>query len=174
MISLLITSVLLYVLGSTELKVSLDLPSDEDISSSSCLIATVHEGNACKNKSSCPREGVAKEVFRDLVKSKDNSVEVDMTLKPALVPNAKYQFDFVLNNGWCSEGATNASWIKNGDFFTSYEHEFGNDTASDVIDNVALKIFKDDDEKAGENLFCRIKIIVIVFNDFIVFQECFT
>ena len=84
------------------------------------------------------------------MKSENNSVQIDMSLEPALEINLRYQFDIVLNNGWCSEGTTNDSWIKDGDLYTSFEQQF-NSSAKNIIENIALRVFKDDDQKAGKS-----------------------
>ena len=139
----------------SELKISLSLPPDfsERILSSSCMVIRIRKEMSCQNKTLCFNKNVVKKVFRDVMKTENNSVIIEMRLKPALKRNTKYQFDIVLNQGWCSEGAKNGSLIKNGDLFNSVEEQFKNGTASvDVIESITLKTFYDDGQKTGKNL----------------------
>ena len=118
------------------------------------MVLTIREEKSCQNDLTCPDENVVKKVFRGVVKSRNNSVLIDMMLNPGLERNVKYQFDIVLNQGWCSEGATNSSWIKDGDLFNSVEEKFKNSTTSpDIIENVAFRVFKDNDQKTGKSAF---------------------
>ena len=138
----------------SELKISSSLPSDFSgkIPPSSCIVMRIREEMSCQNKTLCFNKNVAKKVFRDVMKTENNSVIIDMRLKPALKRNTKYQFDIVLNQGWCSEGAKNDSLIKNGDLFNSVEEQFTTGTASvDVIESITLKTFNDDGQKTGKN-----------------------
>lgn len=138
--------------SSSELKIVVGLPSDYDqkVSSSSCLIVTVRSEKICKNKTLCVGKEITKKVFRDIVKDGEDSIQVTMSIEPILKNGKKYLVDFVLNQGWCSEGATNASWIKDGDFFNSVE--FQSKTKMPEI-NVVLKLFKENNEIAGKAIF---------------------
>ena len=147
--------------GSSKSKILLSLPSDFDgqIPSSSCMVVTIRKEKSCRNKILCSNEVVALKVFRGITKSENNSVQIDMALKEALELNVRYQFDIVLNNGWCSEGATNASWIKDGDLFTSFEQQFKNGTsAKNIVEKI--RVFKDDDQKSGK--ICELFSLVVL------------
>ena len=73
-----------------------------------------------------------------------------MRLQPRLEHNTRYIIDILLNQGWCSEGATNSSLIKDGDLFNSVEQTLAkNEDLVNVAISVGMKVFKEDNEING-------------------------